>query len=84
MARQASAERAWASISRFYENVKKRMRCGRVPRPCKRTKQELKVRKSGFPSFRKIAARLSIKPTRGNLHSIENQLLLPINAGLAD
>lgn len=37
MARQASAERAWASISRFYENVKK----------------GIKGKKVGFPSFQK-------------------------------
>lgn len=37
MARQASAERAWASLSRFYENVKK----------------GVKGRKVGFPKFQK-------------------------------
>ena len=37
MARQASAERAWASISRFYDNVKK----------------GVKGKKVGFPSFQK-------------------------------
>jgi putative transposase len=37
MARQASAERAWASISRFYENVKK----------------GIKGKKVGFPTFQK-------------------------------
>ena len=37
MARQASAERAWASISRFYENIKK----------------GIKGKKVGFPKFQK-------------------------------
>jgi putative transposase len=38
MARQASAERAWASISRFYDNVKKGM----------------KGKKVGYPSFQTV------------------------------
>jgi putative transposase len=37
MARQASAERAWAAISRFYDNIKKGVKGKRV----------------GFPKFQK-------------------------------
>jgi len=37
MAQQASAEKAWASLSHFYENVKK----------------GVKGRKVGFPKFQK-------------------------------
>jgi hypothetical protein len=45
MARQAAAERAWASIQRFYDNRKnkvagkKRMRDAEVPSASERTKQ---------------------------------------------
>jgi putative transposase len=52
MARQAAAERAWASIQRFYDNCKskvagkKRMRDAEVPSASERTKQ-------GFPQFQK-------------------------------
>jgi putative transposase len=52
MARQAAAERAWASIQRFYDNCKskiagkKRSADGEVSSPCPRTKK-------GFPQFQK-------------------------------
>ena len=45
MARPASAEKAWASLSRFYENVKK----------------GVKGRKVGLPNFKKTVEALSIK-----------------------
>jgi putative transposase len=51
-ARQAAAERAWAAITRFYDNCKKslpgkkRMRDGEVSSPEERTKK-------GFPQFQK-------------------------------
>ncbi|WP_293127061.1 transposase [Microcoleus sp. bin38.metabat.b11b12b14.051] len=45
MARQASAERAWASISRFYENIKK----------------GIKGKKVGFPKFQKDSRSVEYK-----------------------
>jgi transposase len=51
MARQASAERAWASVSRFYENVKK----------------GVKGRKVGFPKFQKDCRSVEYKTNSGKL-----------------
>ena len=68
MARQASAERAWASISRFYENVKK----------------GLKGKKLVSHSSKKTAVLWSTRPILGNSQQIESQSPLLINAGLAD
>jgi putative transposase len=45
MARQASAERSWASLSRFYENVKK----------------GVKGRKVGLPKFQKDCGSVEYK-----------------------
>jgi putative transposase len=60
MARQAHAERAWASIERFYRNCKakvsgkKRSADGEVSSPCPCTKQ-------GFPKFRPYQVRDSVE-----------------------
>jgi hypothetical protein len=51
MARQASAERAWASISRFYENVKK----------------GVKGRKVGLPKFQQNCRSVEYKTNSGKL-----------------
>jgi len=51
MARQASAERAWASISRFCENVKK----------------GVKGRKVGFLQFQKDCGSVEYKTNSGQL-----------------
>ncbi len=52
MARQASAERAWSAIARFFDNCKKRKVCrGDIPpgELCKKSKPG----KKGFPKFKK-------------------------------
>jgi putative transposase len=51
MARPASAERAWASLSRFYENVKK----------------GVKGRKVGLPKFQKDCGSVEYKTNPGKL-----------------
>jgi putative transposase len=52
MSRQASAERAWAAISRFFDNCKKR--CALVGSPDVKSATRQKVAgKKGFPSFQK-------------------------------
>ena len=51
MAREASAERAWASLSRFYENVKK----------------GVKGRKLGFPKIQKDCRSVEYKTNSGKL-----------------
>jgi putative transposase len=52
MARQASAERAWSSISRFYENCKKRKVCASGFPGAELCKKGISGKK-GFPQFQK-------------------------------
>jgi putative transposase len=51
-ARQASAERAWSSIARFYDNCKKRRAPVGSPDQGSATRQKVKGKK-GFPKFKK-------------------------------
>jgi putative transposase len=66
MARQAAAERAWASIQRFYDNCKaklsgkKRSADGEVSSPCPRTKK-------GFPRFQKDCRSVEYKTSGWSL-----------------
>jgi putative transposase len=52
MSRQASAERAWAAISRFFDNCKKRRTSDGFPVHEGATRQKISGKK-GFPSFQK-------------------------------
>ena len=52
MARQSAAERAWAAISRFYDNCKKRCALVGSPDVKSATRQKVSGLK-GFPSFQK-------------------------------
>jgi putative transposase len=52
MSRQASAERAWAAISRFYDNCKKRRIDSEVSSELCATRQKV-AGKKGFPQFQK-------------------------------
>ena len=51
MARQASAERAWSAISRFFDNCKKNVAGGRVDRPDQK----------GYPKFKKHQTNSSVE-----------------------
>ena len=51
MARQASAERAWSAISRFFDNCKKNVAGGRVDRPDQK----------GYPKFKKYQTNSSVE-----------------------
>ncbi len=54
MARQASAERAWSSISRFYENCKKGIKSESVAGDGFRSGKLIQTKgKKGFPQFQK-------------------------------
>ena len=52
MARQSAAERAWAAISRFYDNCKKRLAPVGFPDAKSETRQQISGLK-GFPKFQK-------------------------------
>jgi len=67
-ARQASAERAWSSIARFYDNCKKKIK-GK--------------RKRVILSFRKIIVLWNIKTVVGNYRRIEKKLLSQTRKTLA-
>ena len=60
MARQAHAERAWAAISRFFDNCKKRTAASEVPSDWRRSKKK-KPGKKGFPRFKKNQRRGSVE-----------------------
>ncbi|MBG1260060.1 RNA-guided endonuclease InsQ/TnpB family protein, partial [Nostoc commune] len=59
MARQAAAERAWAAISRFYENCKKKISGKKAENAVLGSPQVERFSKTGFPQFQK------------NCHSVE-------------
>ena len=66
MARQASAERAWASISRFYDNVKK----------------GLKGKKAGYPSFQKDCRSVEYKTNSWKLSDDRKSITFTDKCGI--
>ena len=59
MARQASAQRAWFSISRFYDNCKKRTARAESNSASGRSKKGLA--KKGYPKFKKFSRSVEYK-----------------------
>ena len=59
MARQASAQRAWFSISRFYDNCQKRTACAESNSASGRSKKGLA--KKGYPKFKKFSRSVEYK-----------------------
>ncbi|PSB29242.1 transposase [filamentous cyanobacterium Phorm 46] len=66
MARQASAERAWAGISRFYENIKK----------------GIKGKKVGFPRFQKDCRSVEYKTNSWKLASDRKSITFTDKCGI--
>ena len=66
MARQAGAERAWASISRFYDNCKK----------------GVKGKKVGFPSFQKNCRSVEYKTSGWKLSADKKSITLTDKCGI--
>ena len=62
MARQASADRAWAAISRFYNNCKKNIPGKKAHRP-RRGSLGVRTEQAGFPKFRKHSRSVEYKTT---------------------
>jgi putative transposase len=60
MARQASAERAWSAIARFFDNCKKRRALVGSPDVKSATRQNL-VEKKGYPKFKKHQTNSSVE-----------------------
>lgn len=69
MARQAAAERAWAAISRFYDNCKKKI-------------SGLKAHQAGFPSFQKDNRSVEYKTTGWKLAEDRKSITITDKIGI--
>ena len=63
MARQASAERAWSSINRFYENCRKGVAGKKAENAVLGSPQVERFSKKGFPKFQKNCRSVEYKST---------------------
>ncbi|MHC5719823.1 MAG: RNA-guided endonuclease TnpB family protein, partial [Nostoc sp.] len=63
MARQAAAERAWASISRFYDNCKKKILGKKAENAVLVSDQVERFSKTGYPTFQKDCRSVEYKST---------------------
>ena len=63
MARQSSAERAWSSISRFYDNCKKRRDPPSPQGARERSARQQIPGKKGYPKFKKFSRSVEYKTT---------------------
>ncbi|MDJ0576008.1 MAG: transposase, partial [Xenococcaceae cyanobacterium MO_234.B1] len=63
MARQSSADRAWAAISRFYNNCKKKIPGKKAVRPRSGCPSKGTRTKTGFPKFKKYSRSVEYKTT---------------------
>ena len=61
MARQSHAERAWAAISRFYDNCKKTIPGKKAVRPRDDASRKGTRTKTGFPKFKKFSRSVEYK-----------------------
>ncbi|PSF32482.1 transposase [Aphanothece hegewaldii CCALA 016] len=62
-ARQASAERAWSSISRFFENCKKKVSGKKAENAVLGSPQVKQFSKTGYPKFKKFSRSVEYKTT---------------------
>ncbi len=60
-ARQSSAERAWSSIAKFFDNCKKKISEKKRMRPSRRLPAARKRTKQGFPKFKKHSRSVEYK-----------------------
>ncbi|MEM9544123.1 MAG: RNA-guided endonuclease TnpB family protein [Cyanobacteria bacterium P01_E01_bin.42] len=76
MARQASAERAWFAISRFFDNCKKRCDPGEVSSPRERAPRQKVQGKKGYPKFKKRGHSVEYKTSVWKLSEDRKKLTL--------
>ena len=62
-ARQSSAERAWSSISRFYDNCKKQIPGKKADATPRRRQAQGNAHQAGFPKFKKFSRSVEYKTT---------------------
>ena len=63
MARQSSAERAWSSISRFYDNCKRQIPGKKADATPRRRQAQGNAHQAGFPKFKKFSRSVEYKTT---------------------
>ena len=80
MARQASAERAWFAISRFYDNCKKAHRPRRIDFG-ERTEQEGLAQK-GYPKFKKFSRSVEYKTCGWKLSEDKKSIQITDKTGI--
>ncbi|PSF37886.1 transposase [Aphanothece hegewaldii CCALA 016] len=68
-ARQASAERAWSSISRFFDNCKKKVLGKKAENAVLGSPQVKQFSKTGYPQFKKFSRSVEYKTTGWKLLS---------------
>ena len=81
MARQSAAERAWAAISRFYDNCKKRLAPVGFPDAKSETRQKVSGLK-GFPSFQKDNRSVEYKTTGWKLAEDRKSITITDKIGI--
>jgi putative transposase len=81
MARQSAAERAWAAISRFYDNCKKRLAPVGSPDHGSKTRQKVSGLK-GFPSFQKDNRSVEYKTTGWKLAEDRKSITITDKIGI--
>ncbi len=82
MARQASAERAWSSISRFYENCKKGVVSKKAENAVLGSPQVERFSKTGFPKFQKNCRSVEYKTTGWKLASDRKSITFSDKKGI--
>lgn len=81
MARQASAERAWSSISRFYDNCKKRKVCREDTPPGELCNKGVSGKK-GFPQFQKDCRSVEYKTSGWRIADDRKSITFTDNKGI--
>jgi putative transposase len=81
MARQAAAERAWAAISRFYDNCKKRRIDSEVSSELCATRQKV-VGLKGYPKFQKDNRSVEYKTTGWKLAEDRKSIVITDRIGI--
>jgi putative transposase len=74
MARQSSADRAWAAISRFYQNCKKKISGKKRCDPAASQAAKERAPREGFPKFKKHSRSVEYKTTGWKLSENRKQI----------
>jgi putative transposase len=84
MAVQASAERTWFAISRFFDNCKKRVRNFEVSSKCKTHSRQKTVKRKGYPKFQKDNRSIEYKTSGWKLHLTKRRITFTDKIGIGE